>query len=38
MRAVFTLPDELSLNPVCLCRESAMFSGVPVLIYGPAVE
>jgi hypothetical protein len=32
MRAVFTLPAESSLHPVCLCCESAMFSGVPVLI------
>jgi hypothetical protein len=32
MRPVFTLPAELSLNPVCSCRESVVFSGEPVLI------
>jgi hypothetical protein len=32
MRPVFTLPAELSLHPVCLCRESVMFFGELVLI------
>jgi hypothetical protein len=32
MRAVFTLPAELSLCPVCSCGEGVVFSGVPVLI------